>query len=174
MSYTRNFGMRSFENIVRDGRFRVPRTGSALKIGSPVALDANNAGYLVAVVAPQAPGPNTGVLVFEHILRSSLAGQLASPVDPPYDVVPLGSYAQMIHGVGAKIWLRNTADKPLYDGRTQVGYAPVAATLSALKPGDGLAPAANGTWDAAGTDVPWLIVEQINPATGLVEARFTF
>ena len=50
MSYSRYFGFRSFENIVRDARFRVPSTGTALKIGAPVQLDSAAPGRLRAAV----------------------------------------------------------------------------------------------------------------------------
>lgn len=171
MSYGRNFGMRSFENIVRDGRFRVPATGNPLRIGTPVTLDAANPGYLAVAAAGVAPSANCGILVFEHIQNKSDA--LVTSYDDPYDKVPLGQYAQMIHGPGAKVWFKNTAQKTLYDGRTRDAVTMVSTVLTDLAPGDGLSPGASGDW-AEDATAPWLIVEQVNTTTGLVEARFTF
>lgn len=184
MSYSRYFGMRSFENVVRDGRFRVPATGSPFKIGAPVQLDPANPGRLKAAVAAAAPGPNCGVAIFEYIQNKSDA--LTTEFDSPYDQVPLGQYAQMMHGAGTKVWFKVVADKGLYDGRTQTGGSLLAAglDLSTLAPGDGLCPDGAGRFrevadaDGAGAgtalEPAWLVVEQVNVTRGLVEARFTF
>lgn len=173
MSYGRNFGMRSFENIVRDGRFRVPATGTPLKIGSPVQLDTANPGRVKLAGAAAAPGPNCGIVVFEHIQNKSDA--LTTSYDAPYDQVPLGVYAQMVHGPGAKVWFRNTDVKTLYDGRQRTAFDFVTGDLATLEIGAGLTPTADGRWvESADATTAWLTVEQVNPDTGLVEARFTF
>lgn len=170
MSYSRNFGMRSFENVVRDGRFRAPRTGTPLKIGAPVQIDTANEGFFKPADAAAAPGPNTGVAVYEHIMNVSDA--LTTNYDAPYNQVPLGQYAQIMHGPGTKVWFRNTVDKGLYDGRTQAGDSLLAAVPAV---GDGLVPDGAGKYKVAtGTDKAWMVVEQVNPATGRVEARLTF
>lgn len=181
MSYSRYFGMRSFENIVRVGRFRVPSTGTPFKIGAPVEIDDATAGRLKAATEAVAPGAKCGLVVYEHIQNKSDA--LTTSYDPPYDQVPLGQYAQMIHGVGAKVWFKIVADKTLYDGRTQTGGSLLVAglDLTTVSPGDGLVPDGAGrlrlTDDTATADVGgvrWLTVEQVNPTTSLVEARFEF
>lgn len=171
MSYGRNFGMRSFENVVRVGRFRVPATGTPLRIGEGVMIDDANPGRLKQATNGVAAGANCGIVVFEHIQNKSDA--LTTSYDSPYDQVPLGVYAQMIHGPGTKVWFRNTAQKTLYDGRVRSAFDFVATTLTDLAPGDGLAPNGSGKW-VEDSSAPWLIVEQVNPTTGLVEARFTF
>jgi hypothetical protein len=177
MAYTRNFGMRGFENVIRDGRFRVPATGNPLVIGSPVQLDSANPGRLVQCAAAAVPGQNAGVVVFEHIIYRS--DTLVTHIDAPYDTVPLGQYAQMMHGPGAKVWFRNTAAKTLYDGRVRAAVTPVAGNLTTFVPGDTLAVAAGGTWAKSAT-APWFVIEQVvvpDPAVntvGLVEARFIF
>jgi hypothetical protein len=82
----------------------------------------------------------------------------------------------MIHGPGVKVWLRNTADMPLYDGRTQTGFSMISTALSGVAVGDYLDPGTSGlVWKKA-TDgtTAWLQVEYVNATTGLVEARFTF
>lgn len=181
MAYSRNFGMRSFENVIRDGRFRVPRTGTPFKIGAPVMLDTANPGFLAAATEAVAPGPNVGIVVYEHIQNKSDA--LTTVYDSPYDEVPLGQYAQMMHGPGAKVWFRNTDDKTLYDGRVQAagGLLDPSVDVTTLEIGSGLVPAGGGlyratdgtaTADVGGT--AWFVVEQVNPSTGRVEARLAF
>lgn len=184
MAYSRNFGMRSFENVIRDGRFRTPKTGTPLKIGAPVQLDADNPGFMEPADDGAAPGPNVGLVVFEHIQNKSDA--LTTQYDSPYDSVPLGQYAQVMHGPGTKVWFKNTADKTLYDGRVQGGGSLLADSvdLATLTIGTGLVPDGAGKYRAAadadgagaGTALEgaWLVVEQVNPSTGRVEARLTF
>lgn len=169
MSYTRNFGFRSFENIVRDGRNKVPATGSPYLIGTAVQVGAGN--VLVRPTAASAPTALSGIVVFEHIQYQGVDPFLISPQDFPFTVVPLGRFAQMVHGVGVKVYFKNTADKPLYDGRTQPGATLVAGTPAV---GDYLTPAANGTWAVGDATNGWLQVEHTVPSTGLYEARLTF
>ena len=185
MAYGRNFGMRSFENVVRDARFRVPALGTPLKIGEPVMLDSVTQGYLKPATAAAAPGPNTGIVVFEHIQNKS--DQLTTEYDSPYDSVPLGVYAQIMHGPGTKVWFKNTAQKTLYDGRVRAAFSFTSGTaLAVTDVGKGLIPDGAGKWKLGNgtTDVSWLIIEQVVPfqaAAGgsfaldaRVEARFTF
>lgn len=185
MAYSRNFGMRSFENVVRDARFRVPATGTALLIGEPVELDDANPGFLKAATEAAEPGPACGIVVYEWIQNKN--DTLVTYADSPHNTVPLGQYAQMMHGPGTKVWFRNTSQKTLYDGRVQAAVtlldngSGAAMDLSTLAPGDGLVPAGNGRWrrtDGTATanvgGTAWLIVEQVNTANGVVEARFAF
>lgn len=177
MSYSRNFGMRSFENVVRDGRFRVPKAGTPLLIGAPVTLDTANPGFLKLATAAQAPSPGCGAVVFEHIQHKGVDTFLTTNVDAPFNRVPLGQYAQMMHGVGVKVWLKNTTASPLYDGRVQEGNTLVGSGATPVLPtvGQYLTPSGTGTWEATSTAADgWLYVEQVNPDSGLVEARFTF
>lgn len=171
MAYGRNFGMRSFENVVRDGRFRVPATGTPLRIGEGVMLDPANPGRLMRATAGVAPSANCGIVVFEHIQNKSDA--LTTNHDGPYNEVPLGVYAQMMHGPGTKVWFKNTPLKTLYDGRQRAAFDFVVGGLGTIAVGDGLSPDGAGKWSEDAT-TPWLVVEQVNPTTGLVEARFTF
>jgi hypothetical protein len=172
MAYSRYFGMRSFENVIRDGRFR---TQAELRIGSPVVIDPDNAGKMKQAAAGEAPGQDCGLVIFEHIQNKSDA--LTTVYDSPYDKAPAGQYAQIMHGPGTKVWFKNHASKVLYDGRTQEAGTLLDAglDLATLKPGDGLAVAANGKFaKAADAATTWLVVEQVNPSTGRVEARLTF
>jgi hypothetical protein len=174
MSYSRNFGMRGFENIVRDGRFRVPKDGTPLLIGSPVQVDFATPGFMKQAGAAEVKSPTCGVLVFEHIQFKGVDTALVTQYDAPFNQVPLGQYAQIVHGAGAKVWFKNTTDKTMYDGSTQAGVT--LLTTTDLEVGDFLVPAADGTWVAStdGATDGWLQVEQYNSTTGLVEARFTF
>lgn len=176
MGYSRNFGMRSFENIVRDGRFRTPATGNTLIIGEPVMADPANPGLVKRATAAVAPNGSMGAVVYEHIFLQN-AGDPKLYGQGDLNWVPLGVYAQMVHGQGAKVWLRNTAAKTLYDGRVEAAGALLAASVdvSTLAVGAGLTPDGAGKYKvAAGTDGIWLTVEQVNPTTGRVEARFNF
>lgn len=177
MSYTRNFGIRSFENIVRDGRNKTPATGSPYLIGTAVQVGAGN--VLVRPAASTAPTALSGIVLYEHIQFQGVDPFLTSPQDFPFTVVPLGRYAQMIHGLGVKVFFKNTTSKPLYDGRVQPGALLVTsggATPTAVNPnvGDFLTPAADGTWLVGTSTNAWLQVEHVVASTGLVEARFTF
>lgn len=184
MSYSRNFGFRSFENIVRLGRQRTPKTGANILIGAPVVVDDSAPGFLRLAEAGEATSPGAGVLVYEHITVAGVGGfngidlALTSPSDPPFNVAPKGAYAQIVHGIGTKVWYRNTTDKPLYDARVQVGLTVVAGLGASptIAIGDYLTPAGDGTWVEANgtTDGNWLYVEQVDAVSGRVECRFTF
>lgn len=172
MAYTRFFGMRSFENIVRDGRFRTP-AGSTLLIGEPVLIDPATPGFMKQATAGAVPNAGAGLVIFEHIQHPGLDPLLVGGGDLVN--VPGGRYAQIVHGPGAKVWFKNVAGRTLYDGRPVVGGSLLADSVdvTALKPGDGLVPDGAGKYKTATTNV-WLTVEQCNPSTGLVEARFNF
>ncbi len=172
MGYSRNFGMRSFENVVRNGRFRTPPTGTPFKIGAPVVIDPDKPGLMKAAGAA-AKTAGAGIVVFEHIQMQGIDASLSTTAD--LDFVPTGRYAQIMHGAGTKVWFKNTDDKVLYDGRTRDGGSLLTGDISALKPGDGLVPDGAGKYKkAAAGDDAWLTVEQVNPSAGLVEARLTF
>lgn len=179
MSYSRYFGMRSFENVVRSGRFRSPVAGDGtnpIKIGAPVVIDpaSTNNAFFKPAAAGEAPGANCGIAIFEHIQNKSDA--LTTSYDAPYDEVPNGQYAQMMRGPGTKVWFQNQAAKTMYDGRVRPAGGLLAASVNVatLDIGAGLIPDGAGKYAVATTEDPWLIVEQVNPNTGVVEARLTF
>lgn len=183
MAYSRNFGFRSFENIVRIARHRTPKTGDAIALGAAVVVDDSAVGFLRLAEDGEDPTQLSGVLVYEHITNAGLGGfngvdmQLTNVMDAPFNVAPRGAYAQIVHGIGTKVWYRNTVDKPLYDARVQVGLTVVAGlgATPTLAVGDGLVPAGDGTWrESAGAEVSWLTVEQVDAVAGRVEARFAF
>jgi hypothetical protein len=132
VSYTRNFGFRDLTAIIRDGRNKVPTglTGADANgylIGTAVAVDPANAGQLkrpAAAVAP--PTALSGIVVYEHIQFQGVDPFLTTQYDPPFIYAPQGRFAQMVHGPGVKVWFKNTAALPLYDGRNQAGATLVA------------------------------------------------
>lgn len=176
MSYSRNFGMRSFENVVRKARFKTPATGQPFKIGTAVVVDPDNEGRMKAVTTATAPTALSGLVVFEHIQFQGVDTTLVTNHDTPFDLVPQNRHAQIMSGKGAKVWFKNTADAVLYDGRVRSGSTMVAGLGGAtpsLEVGDYLTPSADG-WAAGTATNGWLQVEQVNHAAGLVECRVTF
>ena len=175
MSYSRYFGMRSFENVVRSGRFRAPASGTPIKIGAPVVLDpaSTNNAFFKPAVAGDGPGANCGLAIFEHIQNKSDA--LTTNLDAPYDEVPLAQYAQMMRGPGVKVWFQNQAAKTMYDGRQRPAAGLLADGLAAtLDIGAFLGPVGGGKYGTVAEADAWMVVENVNPNTGVVEARLTF
>lgn len=171
MGYSRNFGFRSFENIVRMARHRTPDSGSQLVIGSPVEVDPANEGRLRQAGAALVPHPGCGILLYEHIQYQGDDPFLTTASDK--DTVPLNSYAQIVRGNGVKVWFKNTEEKTLYDGRTQAARTMVAvgATPSV---GEYLTPAGDGTWQEGTAANGWLWIEQADFEGGFFECRLTF
>ena len=66
MTYSRNFGFRSFENIVRNGRHRT-ESATTLKNGNGVRLDAS--GEIVPAVSATAPVVGlAGIALYETVI----------------------------------------------------------------------------------------------------------
>ena len=183
MGYSRNFGFRSFENIVRGARNAIPRDSEDLwVIGTAVVVDADAQGYVRKPTATEAPHPGCGILVYETIQYKGDDPYLVNPVDK--DTVPLGEYVQVVRGNGVKIWLKNTDDRPLYDGRQVTGRDMVFTDESVATEGfdiagvpalgEYLTPNADGFWEVGTSANGWLWVEQVDADSGLVEARLTF
>lgn len=158
MSYTRNFGFRGFENIVRIGRYR---TASELEIGAAVV--GVPADGTIAKADNTSEKDLGGVLVYEHL--NSAGHDPATFLPDDAHTAPSGAYAQIVHGPGVKVWMKNSATVTLL-----TGTAPAA--------GDYLAPGSTaGTWTkAADAASGWLVVESVSGsgATLSVEARFVF
>jgi hypothetical protein len=188
MSYSRNFGMRSFENIVRDARFRTP-VGSTILIGSPIMIDPAAPGFVKAATSAAPVGSGCGVAVYEHIIPAGVDPVLADLSAYPFTTVPANQYVQMVHGPGTKVWFKNTAAHTGYDGRVRLAGTLIlgSVNISTLLPGDGLTPNGDGTYKKANgtTDAVWLTIEQVNAgqptywdgqtlSLGSVDARFEF
>ena len=113
---TRNFGIRRFTNLVREGRFRAP-AGADLRLGLAVEIDATDTERVRLATAGNDVGGGgidgqlVGALWYEHDAQTyndpafgGAAGQL--PMD--LDTAPRGRMVQVLHGPGAKVWFRNT------------------------------------------------------------------
>lgn len=174
MPYGRNFGFRSFENIVRDGRFRVPASGDPWVIGTAVVVDEDGDKRLRRPTDSETPTQLCGLLVFEHITNRGVDPFLTTPSD--FDTVPLNQYAQFVHGIGTKVWFKNTDTKTLYDGRTIESRTLVAGlgATPTVAAGDFLTADTDGTLKEGTSSNGWLVVEQVDATLGLVECRFTF
>lgn len=182
MPYTRNFGMRSFENVVRAGRFRAPKAALTVSngtdelgrilIGTAVVIDGDNPGFVKRPTAAQAPSPLCGLAVYEHIQVRGVDPALSTPQD--FEHVPAGQYVQIMRGPGVKVWFKNTEDRGLYDGRNVQGRTLVAGlgATPTVAVGDFLTVTANGTFEEGTPANGWFVVEQV--AGDLVECRFTF
>lgn len=113
---TRNFGMRRFTNLVREGRFRAP-AGADLRLGTGVEVDIDGITNPQEVQQIADAGPNdlggtgiigtVGVLWYEHDSQT-LVGQAAGTLMQDNDFAPRGRMVQILHGRGAKVWFRNT------------------------------------------------------------------
>lgn len=187
MGYSRNFGFRSFENIVRDARSRIPPNSDALWVlGTALVVDTANQGLVRKPTDGEAPHPGCGVLVYEHIQYKGDDPFLVGAVDK--DTVPAGEFVQAVRGNGTKIWLRNTDDATTYDGRARTGRTmivtpgnPAATPPTEDEPtdvatilGSYLTPTADGTWRVGTAANGWLWVEQVTAESGLAECRLTF
>lgn len=183
MGYSRNFGFRSTVNIVRNARFKTPASGSGADatgylLGTAVVADPAAAGFVKRPTAGAVPNANSGIVLYEHIQFQGVDPLLTTPLDVPFNSAPLGRYVQVVHGIGTKVWFKNTAASALYDGRSIPAGTLVTGSLGSLAVGDGLTiTGTNGQWvkssDATGAD-NWLTVTAVNATTGLVEAVFTF
>lgn len=133
--YGRNFGFRISDESRRisDGRYKTP-AGSALKIGTAVAIDHAEAGYLKAADADAVLQPgSTGLLVSEEVWDRSLYE--AQVVDSfQLGVAKADRLAVITSGAGVKIWLKNTAAQTRADGR--VIAAVTMVDLTGIAAGD--------------------------------------
>lgn len=172
--YSKNFGFRSFENIVRRGRDKSP-VGSTMKIGAPVTLDPASAGFVKVAVAGAAT-VGAGLAIYEHIQVKGIDPALIGT--PDFDYVPANQFIQRVHGTGVKVWLKNTGAITNYDGRVRAAASPLDAgiTLSGLAIGAQLTPNGTGGFKVANgtTDGNWLTVVSVNTTTGVVEATLNF
>lgn len=152
---TRNFGMRRFTNLVREGRFRAP-AATELRLGTAVEIDpadtdrvreatANATGAVGADVRSQL----VGVLWYEHDSQTfntppfgGAAGQLVQDLD----TAPPNRMVQVLHGPGAKVWFRNTEANTTEPG---LNYASDRAAVTMV---NGLGSAGVNVGDLLGWD----------------------
>lgn len=113
---TRNFGMRRFTNLVREGRFRAP-AAAALRLGTAVEIDPGDTDRVRQATANAvgAAGDTrsqlVGILWYEHdsqTYNDPRFGGAAGLLKQDLDTAPANRMVQVLHGPGAKVWLRNT------------------------------------------------------------------
>lgn len=137
---TRNFGMRRFTNLVREGRFRAP-AASELQLGTLVQIDAADTDRIEQADADVGDGAGIGgggdvrttlcgILWYEHdsqTFNSTAFGGAAGQLPQDLDTAPANRMVQVLHGPGAKVWLRNTGASETEPGLT---YANTRAAVT--------------------------------------------
>lgn len=169
-TYGLNFGFRRSDESVRtsEGRFRTPKTGANLLLGTAVEIDPANPGYLKVAAANSAPVTGVrGLLVQEeqHI-RSIYDSQYLDTFG--FGVAYKDTLSVITGGAGVKVWFKNSTAQTRQDLRSVAGVNIVDLTGVAL--GDKLG------WDgtkwvkSTATVLAWMTVTDINASTGYVEA----
>lgn len=115
---TRNFGMRRFTNLVREGRFRAPAAADPpLRLGTLVEIDPTDPARIRQADDTDVDGAGDvrlnlcGVLWYEHdsqTYNDPRWGREDGLHAMDLDYAPNNRMVQVLHGPGAKIWLRNT------------------------------------------------------------------
>jgi hypothetical protein len=115
--------MRRFTNLVREGRFRAPASGTELRLGTLVQIDAADTDRIEQADADVGDGAGIGgggdvrttlcgILWYEHdsqTFNDPRFGGAAGQLPQDLDTAPNDRMVQVLHGPGAKVWLRNTA-----------------------------------------------------------------
>ncbi len=121
---TRNFGMRRFTNLVREGRFRSPASAT-LRLGTLVEIDPSDTARVRQASSVAIGGAGDvrtdlcGILWYEHdsqTYNDPRFGGAAGQLPQDLDTAPSNRMVQVLHGPGAKVWLRNTADSTTEPG----------------------------------------------------------
>jgi hypothetical protein len=140
---TRNFGMRRFTNLVREGRFRAP-AATELRLGTLVEIDPGDTDRIreadgTSGVAVGGSGDVRtdlcGILWYEHdsqTFNDPRFGGAAGLLPQDLDTAPPNRMVQVLHGPGVKVWLRNTAENTAEPG---LNFEPVRAAVQMV---DGL------------------------------------
>ena len=125
---TRNFGMRRFTNLVRESRFRGLASGTELRLGTMVEIDpadtsrireANGTSGVAIGGSGDVRTDFCGILWYEHdsqTFNDPRFGGAAGQLPQDLDTAPNDRMVQVLHGPGAKIWLRNTGDSETEPG----------------------------------------------------------
>lgn len=132
---TRNFGMRRFTNLVREGRYRAP-AAVELRLGTLVEIDASDtdrvreASAAGAAIGGSAAVHLCGILWYEHdsqTFNSPPFGGAAGGLPQDLDTAPANRMVQVLHGKGAKVWLRNT---PANTAEPGLNYDPIRPAVT--------------------------------------------
>lgn len=138
---TRNFGIRRFTNLVREARFRAPESGTELRLGTLVEIDSTDTDRIKQATATAIGGGGDtttdfcGILWYEHdsqTFNDPRFGGAAGQLPQDLDTAPNERMVQVLHGPGAKVWLRNTDENATEPGLTY------SNTRSAVNMVDGL------------------------------------
>ena len=172
--YGLNFGFRRSDETMatREGRFKTPASGSQLRQGIAVEIDAATPGYLKKSGATPAPVSGLrGLLVQEedHI------GSVFDGSTYGHDSLDLGlckkdQLSVMWAGVGTKVWFKNT---PAYDRGNRHRDAVTMVDLTGVSVGDSLAWDGSKWVKAGSAATSWLTVTHI-VGTDYCEAVVTF
>lgn len=177
--YGLNFGFRRSDESMatREGRFKTPAAGPALRQGSAVQLDPAAPGYLKAVTAAVAPVSGLhGLLVQEESHIPDLFNRIDVIGHDSYDLgtCKLDQLSVMWAGVGTKVWYRNTA---AYSRGTRSKDAQTFVDVTGVAIGDSLA-WDGSKWVKATGSTGWLTVTTVTgsgaTAGAYVEAVVTF
>lgn len=138
-SDTRNFGMRRFTNLVREGRLRAPAT--ALRLGILVEQDPSAPGYVReaddTAIGGSVVNGSAGILWYEHDSQTyntpaygrenGFAGDLDHTVP--------GRLCQVLQGKGVKVWYRNTGSNETEPGLNFANTRPAVTMVAGLGSG---------------------------------------
>ena len=178
---TRNFGMRRFTNLVRDGRLRAPLAGS-VRLGAMVEEDPGALGYVREATNSGAAGTGTvqtsrcGVLWYEHDAATT-EGIAAGILVNDFNFAPPGRLVQVLRGKGAKIWLRNTAANTTSPGLNYPNTRPavtMVASIATVAVGDllGWDPALHQWKEVTAPDDAFLLVTEKYTDGLTIDAEF--
>lgn len=131
-NYGPHFGVRRWDEdvAIREGRYKTPATGNPLLLGTAVAIDFANPGFMKQAGAevPCRSGVN-GLLIYEdQFLANGPIGSINQTVrrDTSQNAfAQLGRYAVIAGGAGSKFWFKNLAARVLPDGTNFPALVPV-------------------------------------------------
>lgn len=184
---TRNFGMRRFTNLVRDGRLRSP-DGSSLRLGTLVEQNPatpsevreadGTSGAAIGGTGDVRTG-KVGILWYEHdsqTYNDPAFGGAAGQLPQDLDTAPGGRMVQVLSGKGAKVWFRNTAldtTEPGLNFPATREAVTMVNNIGGLSVGDLLGWDATNDYWAATVDASeaFLVVTSIDTTLNKVEAE---
>lgn len=169
--YGLNFGFRRSDESYRssEGRFRTPKTGAALLIGTAVQIDPDNAGFVKTcdANAPIVPGV-AGLLVQEEQHIGSIYGQDVYTLDSfQFGIAKRNTLSVITTGAGVKVWFKNTDGQNRADGRVINGVN--VCDVTGVRLGDTMG------WDGTKfvktttASAAWMTVTSVDTAKGYFE-----
>jgi hypothetical protein len=137
---TRNFGIRRFTNLVREGRFRSPAAAD-LRLGTLVEIDPTDPTRVREATLTAIGGGGDvrlnlcGILWYEHDSQTYNApqwGGAAGLLRQDLDFAPRSRMVKVLHGSGAKVWFRNTAEDTTEPGLNFASGRPEVIMVNGL------------------------------------------